>query len=196
MAPQKDDLIPEGFPRDLKWTLNDAVESLGRLFDFVDKECATSMNWYFEKKKKKRIAAYICRWGAIFLVAAAAAVPIVSQMPQGQDATGLSPAWATILVIFAGVLISLDHFGGYTSGWVRYVNAAQLLGDLQADNQMEWELQRQAMQNGATDVESVKKGILMCKDFLGKVHDIVRNETNQWAQEFQKALAELEKGKG
>jgi hypothetical protein len=194
MGAEKKDLVPRTFPANLKWSQADAVESLERLYKFANEECDRSIVWYFEKKRGKRIAAYVCRVGAIIAAAASGVVPILGGIYKTNDVPDISPAWATVAIAIVGILIALDRFGGYTSGWVRYVRAAQALTELQSDFRVEWELQRQALQSNPSDAETLKQSIGKCKEYLGRVHAIVRAETDQWAQEFQKILVELDKG--
>lgn len=83
--------------------------------------------------------------------------------------------------------------GGYTTGWVRYIRTGQALVDLQSDFRLEWEKFRLKSQSSSIDAARVEEGIDRCKQFLARLHSTVRTETGQWAQEFEKALIELDK---
>ena len=105
---------------------------------------------------------------------------------------GISPAWATVALAVFGLFITLDRFGGYTSGWIRYITSGQSLSDLQSDFRVEWEKYRLSLDASQIDTAIVQQGIERCKTFLSQVHSVVKSETDQWAQEFKKALIELE----
>ena len=192
MATDKDDLTPRAFPSDLRYTEQEAGESLEKLYTFANEECERAISWYYLKKRSKRIAGYTCRVGSILAATLAGIIPILGEIYKTNAVPSLSPAWATIAIAIAAVLIALDRLGGYTSGWIRYIRSGQILGQLQSDFRVEWEKQRLAMQGGQADLEVVQKGLDMCKDFLTKVNSTVRAETDQWAREFQKILIELE----
>jgi hypothetical protein len=49
------------------------------------------------------------------------------------------------------------------------------------------------LQGGQSDLAKVEEAIKHCRDFLAQVNLIVGAETDEWAQNFQKALIELEK---
>jgi hypothetical protein len=192
MSEDSADLTPGIFPQNLNWKEGEATESLEELYSFVNIECQRAIDWYFQKKRTKRIAGYLFRVGSILSLAGAGVIPIIGEIYNDEGIPGLSPAWATVALAIAAVLVALDRLGGYTSGWVRYVRSGQTLSQLQSDFRVEWEKQKLLLHGGQVDVEIVQEGIDKCRKFLTEVHVTVRNETNQWAQEFQKILVELE----
>ena len=193
MAKNKADLTPERFPDDLKWSVEAATESLEKLYEFVNSECDRAINWYFSKKRNKRILGYTFRVAAILFIAASGIIPILGEIFEDNGVPGISPAWATVALAIAGLFITLDRFGGYTSGWVRYIRTGQALGRLQSNFRIEWENQRLILQADKEDSIVVKQAIQLCRDFLDKVNLIVSAETDEWAQDFHKILVELEK---
>lgn len=193
MGDDKDDLTPGNFPDDLKWSEGEATASLEKLYQFVNDECDRAIKWYFDKKRTKRILGYFFRVGAILALATSGVIPILGEIYEKEGVPGLSPAWATIALAIAGLFLSLDRFGGYTSGWVRYIRTGQALSGLQSDFRIEWESQRLIIQGGQTNSAVVEQTIQHCRDFLAQVNLIVGAETDEWAQDFQKVLVELEK---
>lgn len=193
MSADSDDLKPGIFPQDLNWAEGEAVKSLENLYSFVNVECQRAIDWYFSKKRNKRIAGYVFRVGAILALAGAGVIPILGEIYKSDNVPGLSPAWATVALAIVAIFVALDRLGGYTSGWVRYVRSGQALSQLQSDFRLEWEKQRLVLYGGQTDAATVQEGIDKCREFLAEVHSTVRAETDQWAQEFQKFLLELEK---
>jgi hypothetical protein len=160
-------------------------------------ECEDAIHWYYEKKKSKAILGYWLRLGAIVAVAAAGLIPIIGILCSKDRVPCLSPAWATVSLAIAALLISLDRFGGYTSGWVRYVRTAQIMTSLQGDFLHDWQVHRhdrQAQTSEETNIKITQDGISMCKKFLQSVNTLVQSETSVWAQEFQQALMEVDRG--
>ena len=192
MAADKDNLKPSAFPSNLHWSETETTETLEKMYKFVNDECERAIDWYFKKRQSKRIAGYTCRIGAIFAAALAGIIPILGEIYKSNAVTSLSPAWATVALAIAAVLVALDRLGGYTNGWIRYIRTGQLLSQLQSDFRLDWENQRIAMQGGQVNSDTVRQSIDMCKKFLAQVHSTVRAETDQWAREFQKVMHELE----
>jgi hypothetical protein len=193
MNAKKGDLKPGDFPDDLRWTQNEAATSLELLYQFVNNECDRATGWYFVKKKTMKMLGYIFRVGSILALAFAGVIPILGEIFEKGDVPGLSPAWSTLFLAIAGVFLSLDRFGGYTSGWIRYIRTAMALNRLHANFRIEWESQRLLLQGGQTDSATVSQAIQKCRDFLAQVNSIVGAETDEWAKDFQRVLAELER---
>jgi len=193
MGAEKGDLKPGSFPEDLKWSESEAIASLEMLYQFVNDECDRTTKWYFVKKRTMKFLGYVFRVGAIMALATSGVIPILAEIYEKGDVPGISPAWATFALAIAGVFIFLDRFGGYTSGWIRYIRTAQALSRLQSNFRIDWESQRLILQGGQSDSATVDQTIQKCRDFLAQVNSIVGAETDEWAKDFQKVLAELEK---
>ncbi len=192
MAGNKDDLIPSDFPGDLNWTADEAIASLERLYGFVNEVASRAIKWYFSAKKTKRILGYFFRIGALVAVIVSGIIPVFGVIFEKDGIPIISPAWATISLVFAAFFISLDKFGGYTTGWIRYIRTGQALSELQDCFRVDWEKQRFALHEGKTEPEDILQAIDKCKEFLTQVHKTVRAETDQWAQDFRKILQEFE----
>jgi hypothetical protein len=171
----------------------EAIESLEKIQRFVNSECEKAIHWYYAKKRPKKICGYLFRAGAIIAIAISGVIPVFSEMLENDSGTRLSPAWATIALAVALLFIALDRFGGYTSGWIRYIRAGQILSQLQSDFRVSWETLRMSMQRKPADTEEhLRQGIDLCQKFLAQVNETVRAETDQWSQDFQSFLLELE----
>ena len=193
MEAKKRDLKPGDFPQNLKWSDSEATPSLELLYQYVNNECNRAAGWYFVKKKTMKTLGYIFRVGSILALAFAGVIPILGEIFEKGDVPGISPAWSTLFLAIAGVFLSLDRFGGYTSGWIRYIRTALALNRLQSNFRIEWESQRLLLQGGQTDSAGVGQAIQKCRDFLAQVNSIVGAETDEWAKDFQRVLAELER---
>ncbi len=192
MPGNKDDLIPSDFPCDLNWTADEAIASLENLYGFVNVVASRAIKWYFSAKKSKRIMGYLFRIGALVAVTVSGLIPVLGVIFVEEGKPIISPAYATISLVFAAFFISLDKFGGYTTGWIRYIRTGQALSELQDCFRVEWEKQRFVLHEGKAESEEVLQAIDKCKEFLTQVHKTVRAETDQWAQNFRKILQEFE----
>jgi hypothetical protein len=195
MVANKANIKPGSFPEGLKWSGGEAVASLESLYQFVNGECSRAADWYFSKKKTMKFLGYVSRVGSILAIAIAGIIPILGEIYEKADVPGLSPAWSTFALAIAGIFLSLDRFGGYTSSWIRFIRAAQTLGRLQSDFRIEWQRQRLILQGRAAEPETVADSIKLCRDFLARANQLIETETDEWAKEFQKVLAELENKK-
>lgn len=193
MGNNKDDLISLSFPDDLKWSSDETgISSLKKLYQFVNNECDQAIRWYFTKRQTKKFFGYVFRIGAIFAITISGVIPILGEIFETDGVPKLSPGWAAVALAVAAFFISLDRFGGYTSGWIRYIRTGQILNKLQSDFKIEWEKQMLILQGEQPNIEVIKQTIDICKDFLAQVNSTVVGETDQWAQDFQKVLHELE----
>lgn len=196
MPGDKDDLKPGGFPTGLKWSGDDAIASLESLYTFANSECDQASKWYFVKKRSKRIYGQFFRVGAILTAAISGIIPIIGEIYENDGVPIISPAWATIALAVAALLVFLDRFGGFTSGWIRYIRTGMTLNRIQSLFRVEWEETKVTLHSGEVNAQAIREAIKQCKAFLDEVHQTVNAETDQWAQEFQKVLLELEKRTG
>ena len=93
-----------------------------------------------------------------------------------------------MLVAAAGIFVSIDRFGGYTSGWVRYMLAQGKIERLRDAFLLDWNLLKQAN----TPPEEMLEG---AKIFLLAVGKVIDDETQEWATEFQNAIREMERSR-
>ncbi len=122
--------------------------------------------------------------GALLATAAAGLVPLAKDLGMVQ----VPPVWSTVLVAAAGLFVSLDLLGGFTSGWVRYMLAEQKVERLRDAFLLEWNALKVAQTNAQGMLERAKT-------FLLAVGKVVDEETQEWATEFQNALKEMEKAR-
>ncbi len=187
-TPPDPNLRPTGFPEALDWSRDKQQESLDKLHRFVVGECGASIDWYYRKKWSKSLLGFLLRLGAILMVGVGGLIPLIGELLKRNGIPGISPAWATVALALAALLIAIDRFGGYTSGWIRYIRTAQTLTRLKGEFLMDWQEHRRALCGEPTDSDRTKEGILLCKQFLCRVYEQVRLETDLWAEDFQQAL--------
>ncbi|KKO18772.1 MAG: SLATT domain-containing protein [Candidatus Brocadia sp.] len=177
----------------LSWNSNEWDVSLKKLYEYVVRETRKAITWYDEKRRSKRVWGYSLRMSAIIVTGVSGVIPVLSQIFLTER---LNPLWATIAIAVAAILIALDRFAGLTSGWVRYMITQMELDRLLETFCFDWEKNRLAYSGSVSTPEQAKEALLLCKEFILKIREMVKNETQMWASEFQTALKEIEKASG
>lgn len=158
--------------------------SLSKIYEYVVAFSDSTIQWYQSRRQPKRCWGVSLRVGALLATAAAGLVPLSKEL--GMSA--IPGVWSTLLVAAAGVFVSVDVLGGFTSGWVRYMLAQQKVERLRDAFLLEW--------NGLKAAKTNVQGMLeRAKTFLLAVGKVVDDETQEWATEFQSALKEMEKAR-
>lgn len=188
----------------LRWDSEEARRaSIVALKDYAEGEAAEAIAWYWANKAEKARASKLVRWSAIILTGLAGLFPIVkSAWPDalksllGGKLLWMQPSNPDLLVsLFVGlaaVLVALDRFGGFSTGWIRYVRTATELQRLLCEFRLDWATLESRLKN-ANDQAGVEAMIGRAKEFVTTVRVAVLQETQQWATEFESNLAQLEK---
>ena len=183
------DRTTTAFPTDLDWTDGRRLASLDRLVAFARHEARASERWYFEKRKAKRRWGLGLRYVAIGVGTLGGITPVLTQIFTGSPWAGWFPPGASaILLAVAGVLVLADRLGGMTSGWIRYIQTGQAITDRLELFRFEDQLLRFGWDGDQPSDAEVQRHIELCRDLVSAVRELEREETRQWAVEFQEAL--------
>lgn len=179
-----DILWPE-LPDNLQFSDVAATEdALAKIYAYAMGFSNSSVAWYQSRRRPKRKAGFMLRVGALLATVAAGLVPLSKEF--GID--GIPAVTSTLLLALAGLFVSVDSLGGFTSGWVRYMLAQQKIERSRDAFLMEWNALKLASNNAQALLDRVKAYLLT----VGKVVD---DETQEWATEFQNALKELDRAR-
>lgn len=184
-------------PAHIIWDSADPAKSLQELRIAVDSEGQKAIDWYWERKKWKRIPAQFVQFFALVLAAAAGLVPILIQVLKNYQ---IKAAWlpadsgplAALFVGIAAMLLGLDKAFGYSSGWVRYVLSATSMTKLLQEFRIDW-ITLSAGCGAADPVAARCAAIQRAKEFISAMQSMVEQETKDWAAEFQSNMAQMEK---
>jgi SMODS and SLOG-associating 2TM effector domain 2 len=188
MAEKPKDLTPNEFPK-IVWEQGKLAEPLEQLFACVVKEANDAIAWYNIRRKPKQYGGQILRVGALIFAAVAGLVPILGEIFQDNGhRPGIAPAWATVALGIAGLLVLLDRFWGFTSAWVRFLLAQQELSEELRSFEFDWAKDKISWGGTEPTTQQATAMIVSSKTFIMQVHAIVRRETNLWASEFQNAI--------
>ncbi|MBS0299500.1 MAG: SLATT domain-containing protein [Proteobacteria bacterium] len=174
----------------LDWSPEHRRESIHAVYQRAEKHALDAIEWYLLSKRQKKFWAQQLRLGTIGLTALAGLLPIVSEIFQ----SSLSPAWASVALGSAGVVLAVDKFCGYSSAWMRFIAAEHQIRQSLHEFQMDYELEQAGWDNAQPSVEQTQKILNRCKAFLYQVDAIIRQETDQWLAEFQDALKQIDNG--
>lgn len=192
MSGNSKDLRAKSLPA-LNWESSQRAESLRALVEHVVARADEATEWYLNAKWSKRAGAWTFRAGAIILTAAAGILPIVQQIYTGPDGRPfIAPAWASVLVAIAVLLIAFDRFFGFSNGWMRYITAELAIKKAREAFELDW--QAALASNGGqppTD-EQVRAIIAMIRAFADQINTVVTSETAKWIGEFQEALRQID----
>ncbi len=174
----------------LDWSSEHRRESIHTVYQRAEKHALDAIEWYLLSKRQKKFWAQGLRLGTIGLTALAGLLPIISEIFQST----LSPAWASVALGSAGVVLAIDKFCGYSSAWMRFIAAEHQIRQSLHEFQMDYELEQAGWDNAQPSVEQTQKILSRCKAFLFQVDAIIRQETDQWLAEFQDALKQIDSG--
>lgn len=177
------DIEWETLSPDLKWDAN-SDESLNAVYKYVVAFSTSTIRWYQRRRQPKRYVGVCLRASALLATVIAGLVPLSKEIV----GSVIQPAWSTVLIAIAGMVVSIDILGGFTSGWVRYMLAQQKVERLRDAFLLEWNALKVANTNTQGMLERAKT-------FLLAVGKVVDDETQEWATEFQNALKEMEKAR-
>jgi hypothetical protein len=179
---------------DLKWDTEHAEASLNSLFEQAEQHGVRAINWYLNAKRPKKLIAQGLRLGAIGAAAIAGILPMLSQIlvTSSDQLLLFQPVWASIALGVAALLVAIDHFFGFSSGWMRFITTEHQIRQILHEFQLDYDIERATWQGKPPTPEQVQSVLQRCKSFLIQVDEIIRQETEQWVTEFQSALKRID----
>lgn len=177
----------------LCWEPGKVTESLEQVFAHAVGEAESAIAWYLKKKRPKQFGARWFRLGAIMATAIAGLIPVWIQMyPKDGGAPPFPPAWASVAVAVAAVLIALDQFLGCSTGWMRFILTEMRIRRILEMFRFDWEAERTAWKGQPPTEDQAQKVLSLAKSFVTEVQTIVEGETRAWAEEFKSSLKQID----
>ena len=183
-------ILPEAAP--LNWDPSDVPGSLQRLRQYVESEAAKAIGWYFSSKASKAFWSSWFRFLAIALSTTAGVLPIFLTLWKGSKPPVESGLLVSLLLGLAAGFVGLDHFFGFSSGWIRYVLTATAMQAALEEFRMDWQL-LSAHLSAPPSNDQILALLDRAKSFRTAIAGMVLDETKSWAAEFQTNLSQLEK---
>lgn len=169
-------------------------KTIQETYNEVIQEATSKADWYKRKKPLKRIASKIIRAASIVLIGLGGLFPIIKDI-DGYDISN----WGYYTIAIAGVLLFLDKFFGFSSGWIRYITTEMNIRQKISAFELQWEIETSKAQlcedqpAGKYNCKTTTQLLTMLKNFLSQIDELVKEETGVWASEFQTNMAELQK---
>ena len=181
------DLHPSLGSEELHWDDDHRRQSLNIVYKRAEDHALSAINWYLLAKRSKKNCAQSLRIGMIGSSAIAGLLPLLSQIYQ-QQLSSLSPAWTTIALGLAGVLMAVDKYFGCSTAWMRYIATEHRIRQSLHEFQMDYDMEQSKWTDNLPDSEQAQTMLGICKQFISNVDTIILQETNEWLVEFQNAV--------
>jgi hypothetical protein len=181
------DLQPAASSEELHWDEDHRRQSLDVVYKRAEDHALSAISWYLHAKRSKKNCAQSLRIGTIGSSAIAGLLPLLSQIFQNQ-LSSLSPAWTTIALGVAGVLMAIDKYFGCSTAWMRYIATEHRIRQSLHEFQMDYDMEQSKWTDNLPNSEQAQTMLGICKAFISKVDTIILQETNEWLVEFQNAI--------
>jgi hypothetical protein len=173
-------------------------KGLDAVFDQVITYYADAYNWYNSKKGPFRLRARFARAVGIVGTALATLWPVLhlvgwtsllaSLIPQtGPDPVDAISAVGQLGYVFAAigsVALLVDVYAGYSTSWMRFVQAAQML-------QKSGSIAQAGYAKLIADQATAEQKSAFIVQSMTSLWTIVGNETASWAQDYQQDMTKL-----
>ena len=121
-------------------------------------------------------------------------LPIIQQLVGNyiDSIKNIPPAALSLSVALAGILLALDKFFGYSSGWIRYITTEMAIKQAQEQFELDWQAAYASFGGKEPTNEQVQAVIAMIRTFTGRLNTLISNETAQWVAEFKESLRQMD----
>jgi hypothetical protein len=164
---------------------------LNEAFEKIVTAATKEADWYNRKKFSKSLWSKVIRFSSIILIGLGGIFPLVSKIGSLEHVSD----WGYVCIALAGTLLFLDRFFGFSSGWVRYITTEFEIRKQIREFEMRWqiEMSRIDLCEEQLTCDKMIQMLTMLKDFSASVDELIKQETNTWATEFQNNISELQK---
>jgi hypothetical protein len=177
-------------------TVGNLEEQLEAIYRYVEVEALEGIEWYFAHASTKKWGSCISRYLVLVFGGVAGLVPIlVAIWPQEWAWLTLPPQqWSLVSSLLLGVvavLLAVDRYGDFSSGWVRYTLTGFEIRRALQDFRMEW-VRYRLRSPAPIRAQDVELAVGLAQKFVLAVEASIGGETRQWASEFQQNLSQME----
>lgn len=101
--------------------------------------------------------------------------------------------WSYVAFAFVAGVFALDKFFGLSSGWIRFMTTQLALERTLVEFHYDFALSISQLGNTTPSPAQTAPVLQRIKTFSLQIETLVKQETDAWAAEFQRSIAELEK---
>ena len=189
MAPKDIDQPRLGQP---DWSPDQRAASLATVFNHATSVCLSAEAWYAAKRPSKRAWGRALRVAAILLGFVAAVLPVISEITSANGKAVVPPGWAAVALAAAAACVAFDRFFGFSTGWMRFITAAQALERQREEFEYAWNEVLVTVGSPITD-EEVAALLGLAHATVVAVQSIIETETSGWLTDFRGALTDSER---
>jgi hypothetical protein len=174
------------------WNPQDAATSLKEVYAATVAQGQSAIDWYRTNIRGMRLGSRIVRLCSISLASFGALVPLLANAFRRQDQTYLfDPQWGYFAFALAVVVLGIDKFYGFSTGWARYIKTQLALERGLSDLHYDWAALLPNLDNQPLTPERLQPMLQKLKDYSDFVHTQIQQETEAWLLEFQTNLSDL-----
>lgn len=174
----------------LTWAPGGLRADLAALRAWAEGVATGTIGWYLAEKRLKARWSRRLRAFAIVLATLGGAVPVVALASRHPEYGN----WGYLLLALAAGCVAYDRFFGYSSAWLRYVATATVIQADLADFRVGWAARMAVIGDREPTGDEVTALIGAAREFVARVNEAVRVETDAWRSEFDSRMGELEVG--
>jgi hypothetical protein len=185
----------------VRWDSQQTLNSLEEIRRRVEFEAEKAIRWYYQKKKNKVLYSQTLRLLAVILGGIGAGIPFIAATGFGvtRDAAGIISdvailrmnQWGYVFILSAATCVAIDKLFGFSTNWIRFVDAATKIETQLSRFRLEWYRQLALADIGVHPSEAVGKLFDTLLDFAVKTREVIEKETGDWIAEFRSNLTKL-----
>ena len=179
----------------LDWSASERAKSLEAVFNHAVGLAGNAEAWYARKRPTKKRCGRALRVGAVVLGSVGAIVPILAEIFTTNSKPAIAPGWAAVALAVAATLIALDHYLGFSNGWMRFMGAELRVTRLRHDFEYSWNARCARSADPPTTAE-VAALLELARTVALAIDDVVAEETGSWIAEFRRNLDRAEQELG
>ena len=169
----------------------DSFKAIQEHYKTVLAEAHQQKKWYIDKSVNKK------KWSKAIRILAIAMIGIGSICPL-IEATDVIHSfnlgqWGYVGFAIAAIFIGFDRFFGMSSGWIRYRLTIMSIDRTITEFEYSWTTRMTKLGDRELSDEQLIELTTSLQDFVLKITDVIRHETENWAREFETNLAELQR---
>lgn len=158
-------------------------EALQSIYKEAQKSSQEKRDWYWNAIKEKKVASYLSRGLAFFLLVFGTALPLLAGL---SDAPGIRlncTQIGIVLLAVAGLTQVADRAFGWSSGWMRYISTVNLMESKTILFELTW-AKHMLSKSSEIDSKFVQTMFTIAEQFENDLIKLQADETNNWIKEF------------
>lgn len=161
-------------------------ESVPLVYKWATINVNQHIRWYRDGQDGFKNKAKGIRFFSLIALGLGGITPLLGALPfVSKNLPDLGQCGYVALAV-AGVLLMIDNYCGYSRTWIRHVNTWLSLDKLRDEFHFDWV----NLVTAATPDYSVQ--LKRLQDYVLAADEIVKNETAQWATDFQNSMTQLD----